>query len=81
MFSRFSGVSAELYGRQTGQIPWVNSGKGPSLGGSKSSMNKPGGVKALGQSQGTTRPLCLCSLQRQKDAERNKPDNQARRSM
>jgi hypothetical protein len=72
MFSRFSGVSAEEYGRQTGQIPWVG-GKGPGLNGLASQrpagrttfMQRPLARKGLGQVM--TKPMCLCKMQRESD--------------
>jgi len=74
MFSRFSGISAEEYGRRTGQIPWVGGGNRPSLNGGSPARaalpQRPGGVKPSLKRLGTvmTKPLCLCKLQRDADA-------------
>jgi hypothetical protein len=71
MFSRFSGVSAEEYGRQTGQIPWVG-GRGPSLSGPRGARPQVQHPLASGAARKTlgqvmTKPLCLCKLQREGD--------------
>lgn len=75
MFSRFSGISAEEYGRRTGQLSWVGGSKSPGLSGSSparaSLPQRPGGVKpSLRRTLGTvmTKPMCLCKLQRDADA-------------
>lgn len=67
MFSRFSGVSADHYGRLTGQIGWVGAQKG--------SVQRP----SLGQA--TTRPMCLCKMRGEQQAPGVGTAKRARRSM